>query len=357
MPIDFTQFHACTTTACSTEMVAAFHLNQPIWDAGIVFDEPVLPTGGPANLWRKPTAIVMVSNRHTGDVYVQGQDYDLSDGVLRILPNSRIPMALKFPNVPNPGAPAIWQPFTKSGAPLRIASDYQQHQIAVTYTAGALGGLVPLIGSVPISARKISERSALAATIYGDSISKGDNATATINEAPHQPGWADLMGAMLSNEGDGEYYWRNVSVGGWDSWTGLVNVQEKVNTVASDLVIIGFGMNDASGGVTSKKFEENLRAMIAAIRKKSPETEFILVSSFLGNEDWKPSNNGLLRDYRVSMIRIVANTDGVALADMTALSESVLKSKSYYDITSNGVNHPGDFLHVGYAQVVSRAIR
>ena len=44
---------------------------------------------------------------------------------------------------------------------------------------------------------------------------------------------------------------------------------------------------------------------------------------------------------------------GVALADMTSIWTTLLEQKQDWDMTGNGVNHPNDFGHRVYAQVLS----
>jgi hypothetical protein len=42
----------------------------------------------------------------------------------------------------------------------------------------------------------------------------------------------------------------------------------------------------------------------------------------------------------------------VALADLTGVWTELLARKGYHDLTGNGVNHPNDFGHRLYAQVI-----
>ena len=37
---------------------------------------------------------------------------------------------------------------------------------------------------------------------------------------------------------------------------------------------------------------------------------------------------------------------------MTSMWDALLKRKSFYDLTGNGVNHPNDFGHMVYAQTL-----
>jgi hypothetical protein len=46
----------------------------------------------------------------------------------------------------------------------------------------------------------------------------------------------------------------------------------------------------------------------------------------------------------------------VALADLTGVWTEFLKLKKDWDQTGNGVNHPNDFGHRVYAQVLSRLL-
>lgn len=355
MPIDLSQFHTCAAVSCQTETVAALNLNTPVWSSPIVKDEPVMPDAAPSQLWRAPIEILAVRNRQTGETYSPGDDYTTdAEGRLVIPAGSHIPLVpADFVNTVAPGTPAIFQPVTKDGKPLRIASDYQLHQIAVTYQAGVTLPDPIQLGSIPVSAAKIAGNQPIAVTFYWDSITAGSDSSKTIGLAPNQPGWVDLLASTMGDQ----YRWRNPSVPGWGSGQLAENIDTKVNTTASDLVVLAQGMNDAVAAISADTFESNIRAEIARIRMKAPATEILLVSSWLANVQWKPVDMALLEGYRSALIRISSDTAGVAMADMTAMSTAVLRAKEYEDVTSNGVNHPNDWMYMVYAQVVREAIR
>ena len=44
---------------------------------------------------------------------------------------------------------------------------------------------------------------------------------------------------------------------------------------------------------------------------------------------------------------------GVVVGDMTAIHQQLLKTKRFFDMTANNVNHPNDFLIRAYAQLVT----
>jgi acyl-CoA thioesterase-1 len=82
-----------------------------------------------------------------------------------------------------------------------------------------------------------------------------------------------------------------------------------------------------------------------------PGVEFILVASMLGNRDWIRLKHEVFPLYRDELKKLCE--PGVALADMTSVWEEFLTRKQDWDITGNGVNHPNDFGHRVYAQILS----
>ena len=130
---------------------------------------------------------------------------------------------------------------------------------------------------------------------------------------------------------------------------GLTQI-DKVVEAKPDLVILAFGMND-SAGRSPDSYRENTKNMIAKIREKLPECEFVLVASMLGNRDWIRLKAEYFPQYRDALKELVG--PGVALADLTAIWAAFLELKQDWDQTGNGVNHPNDFGHRVYAQVIT----
>ncbi len=71
----------------------------------------------------------------------------------------------------------------------------------------------------------------------------------------------------------------------------------------------------------------------------------------LGNRDWTALNHSLFPQYRDALAALCGN--GIVLADLTGVWTELLKHKQDRDLTGNGVNHPNDFGHRVYAQVLS----
>src|SRR4029079_4740060 len=109
-----------------------------------------------------------------------------------------------------------------------------------------------------------------------------------------------------------------------------------------------FGMNDVFGRNASA-YQANILAIMDTIRADAPDAEFILLASMLGNAEWgMPMDQFSL--YRDALKKLCG--PGVVLADMTSMWDELLKRKTFYDLTGNGVNHPNDFGHCVYAQLL-----
>ena len=91
--------------------------------------------------------------------------------------------------------------------------------------------------------------------------------------------------------------------------------------------------------------------MIKAVHAKLPETEFVLVATMLGNANWTYLKADLFPQYRDALAQLCG--EGVVLADLTSMWAELLKQKKDWDMTGNGVNHPNDFGHRIYAQVLT----
>ena len=106
----------------------------------------------------------------------------------------------------------------------------------------------------------------------------------------------------------------------------------------------------ASASRYAEDYKAKKKEMIEGIRKGLPASEFILVASMLGNRDWTRLKHDVFPQYRDALKSL--RKPGIALADLTAIWTEVLELKKDWDQTGNGVNHPNDFGHRIYAQVI-----
>ncbi len=231
--------------------------------------------------------------------------------------------------------------------------EYHQMQVCITYRhkAEAWPSALPSFdeNALPRTIKKLQNKEAVSIVLLGDSISTGCNASGWANAAPHQPPYQDLLLRHLKETYSPNITLTNLAVGGTSTPWGISRVPDVV-AAKPDLVILAFGMNDSSGR-SADEYKSNTAEMIKATRESSPETEFILVATMLGNSDWVTLKHDLFPQYRDALAELVQ--PGVALADMTSLWTEMLKRKKDCDMTGNGVNHPNDFGHRIYAQVLT----
>lgn len=203
--------------------------------------------------------------------------------------------------------------------------------------------------ALPRCVQKLSNKEPLSIVVVGDSISAGCNASGWADGTPFQPAYPELLRRHLEAHYQGKVSLQNPSVGGTDTrW--VLTMIDKVVEPKPDLVIVAFGMND-SAGRPAKEYQENTEAVMAKIRERLPDVEFILIATMLGNRDWTRLKQELFPQYRDALASLCR--PGVALADLTSIWAGFLELKQDWDQTGNGVNHPNDFGHRVYAQVLS----
>jgi lysophospholipase L1-like esterase len=187
----------------------------------------------------------------------------------------------------------------------------------------------------------------------GDSISTGANASASAGAPPLQPGYPDLVARGLESRFGSKLTSVNLSVGGMDSAWGLTRVPA-VLAESPDLVLLAFGMNDASGRRTPDEFARLIGDTLHQIRSARPACDVILVSPMTANPEWTHSAPELYPGYASALANLTG--PGSALADVTTIWSSVVKRKPCLCLTGNGLNHPNDFGHRLYADVVLATI-
>lgn len=310
-----------------------------------------------ASLLFPPTQIVSVTSSSGKVTYEEGRDYTWKPGTREIVLPAGSRIVFKTPH--DLRVPAKSQPYAlghrDGNGEIRFGATHEYHdmQTVVTYehAADAWKGPVPSFAGdqLPRTLKRLREKQVLTIALLGDSISTGCNASGWANVAPFQPAFQDLLVMNLEATYGSKVSLKNFAVGGTGSHWGLETIG-KVVEAQPDLVILAFGMND-SGGLPAAQYQANIQGMIDAVRKSRPEAEFILIATMRGNPDWITLQQPLFDEYRDALAQLCGT--GVALADMTSIWSELLKYKKDWDMTGNGVNHPNDFGHRIYAQVLS----
>jgi lysophospholipase L1-like esterase len=188
--------------------------------------------------------------------------------------------------------------------------------------------------------------------VTGDSITAGYNASGFVDAPPHQPAWAELVREGLKKNSSSNITYNKVAIAGKTASWGL----QQSDTIVShqpDLLIIAFGMNDAGRrgdhNERSQKYKAAISQLIAKVRAQR-DTEVILVANMLPNREFKPHEGHF--ENRARLRELQQELEHVALADVMSITEEILKRKNYADISGNHLNHPNDWLHRLYSEVV-----
>lgn len=336
---------------------------RPFWLSATMEGESVLfvkesaAAQAKAAVLFEPTKIVSVCSSSGEVVYAEGRDYVWKQGSREIVlpPGSRIvcktPQDLRRPA----GSQRHRLTHRDGNGEILFGGGHEYHdmQTLITYEhkTGVWAGPVPSFagGQLPRTIKRLAEKQPVQIALLGDSISTGCNASGWAKTPPFQPAYQDLLVLNLQSVYGVKVSLANFAVSGTDTAWGLGQIG-KVIEAKPDLVILAFGMND-SAGRPAAQYQANIQAMIDAVRKARPDAEFILVATMLGNKDWALLRQDLFPQYRDALAALCG--PGVVLADMTSIWAELLKHKRDWDLTGNGVNHPNDFGHRVYAQVLS----
>jgi lysophospholipase L1-like esterase len=319
-------------------------LLDAFWTSAVMRGESLMfvegPDGGATASLLFPPAPGLSLTSATGEAtYEEGRDYavDIVEGAVRRLQGSRVPVT------------------TRAELSRLIAAEddgFHRRQVSATYrhAAGLWTGDVPARAAAALerTGQRLRRSAPLAICLTGDSISEGYNASGFIGAPPYQPAYGELVAAGLERATGSPVTFHNCAVAGWTADHGLADV-ERVAAASPDLVIVAYGMNDA-GYADAADFAATIAALMNEVRVSCPRAEFVLVSPMLPSPGCDFVVMERFPAYRDALAQLCG--EGVVLADMTTLWVDLLARKSPYDLTGNGLNHPNDFGHRLYAQMI-----
>lgn len=232
---------------------------------------------------------------------------------------------------------------------------FHDRQVEVTYQRREVLKPVPRQPAdklLPKTLARLKAGEPLTIGVSGDSISFGHDASALVKAPPNQPAYPDLVAAQLQASYKSPVTLKNRAIAGWSIAHG-VNDAEKLLAEKPNLVIVAYGMNDV-GRKDPQWFQDETRKLLEKVHAADPGIEVILVASMLGNKEWIHTPREMFPKYRDALAELVG--PGVALADVTQVSEDLLKSKHDLDLTGNGLNHPNDYGHRLYAREILKLL-
>jgi hypothetical protein len=338
------------------------NLLHPVWKGSRMVNETLLPTsyaGKPAqaNLAFVPSQVISVKSYDLDKTYEAGKDYIVDGQVLKLTASSSIP----FMNYTDlyPDHPTV-KPATRetlAGGYLTFSEGtfFKENQLAITYEhQQSWDGPVPQSAAafLPKTFAQLKAGAPFKLAVFGDSISVGASASGMRFWPPYMPRWADMVVGQLQQMYGSKIDYVNPSLGGMTSKWGRDTVDGLVSFEKPDLVILGFGMNDAGFRISSSEFSSNIRSIMDSIRRQNPDAEFILLMSFQPNSNWRTLEP--MPAYLAELKKMEGV--GTTVVDIWSIHGYLLGRKAYWDMTGNHVNHPNDFIVRIYAQGLLSAL-
>ena len=352
-----------------------YNLNNcttPVWEGNISVNESFLPlyekgsseyNGVNIDLLYKADEVICVKNAALNIEYIEGKDFFLTDGGLFIPAASNIKIT-KW-NEYNTKTVADEVPFKIGctyGGFLLFGSTKEiiDRQYVVTYRhLDKWQGIIPIHkkGSLPLFHKKLKNHESFTFGFLGDSITTGSNSSGrnNINIPPYIPSWPEVICETIEKDYSISVNYVNKAVGGTASRWGADSVNLFSDNI-SDIFLIAFGMNDASGRVPKETFINNIKEIADKMIALNPNVEFVVVSTSLPNE----LASEFYRDHaeHEALLYKLAEQygDKMVVAPVTGIHTELLKKKKYWDMTGNNVNHPNDYLSCVYAQTILSVI-
>ena len=339
-----------------------WHLFDPIWKSTTAYGESLFflreaasqPAGAP--LLFEPTKILDLRSASGETIYAEGVDFriDLPSRRLLLTEDSRIPCT---------DCRELYRTAEQDQIIDHLSGDESvkllfgegnffhdlQAQVTYNHTEPWFGAVPQYQGkTLPRTIEKLTAGQPLTLCMSGDSISAGANASGCTDVPPHMPPYGELVARGLEQHCGSPIAFTNLAVGGKGAAHG-VEVADRAASLQPDLMIVAYGMNDV-GRRDPQHYRDQIAAGIDIIRRQNPRAEFILVATMLGNPEWAHTPAETFPEYRNALASLCI--DGIVLADMTRMWTDLLHRKRYHDLTGNGVNHPNDFGHRVYAQLL-----
>lgn len=336
---------------------------EPYWKGNAVFHESVLfcsdenGNAVPAALLYQPDEILSVISAAEDIEYTEGKDYRFDGGKLELLPGSAIPCQTRGKLYP--ACPLENHSFPRTGGGNIYFSEgevFHRMQTLVTYThASVWEGPAPENKSrfLPRINGMLKNGVSPHIVVMGDSITEGANSSGPVGMPPYLGSWWQMAVDFWSLKYCVDIPCANVSMGGQISSWGAQQAPKAAADYHPDFVIIAFGMNDGSHKVPPREFKKNIASIITSFRNADSNTEFLLVGSILPNPEARDFV-GFQAENRDMLLEL--ESEGIAVADVTAMHEAFLRRKPYRDMTGNNVNHLNDFLARLQCQVVLETV-
>jgi hypothetical protein len=346
----------------SIEASKLFPVPTPVWsNAKTVSAESLFFVRDPVSgrprskLLFKPSRLLAVRNS-SGDITFPLADFVIDGRTIEYVGSASFPAADECDLVVDEKTNRSIANYTDGKRFLLFSEGryFHDRQLAVDYsTRERWSGPVPEVQALPRLGRLIAEKRPIRIAVIGDSISTGANASSSILAPPFQPAYPDLLKERIKTLTGQAVTLSNLSVGGKTSVWGLTRI-DAVVAENPDVIVIAFGMNDASGKMPYGKYKQTIQAMIERARLTLPEVEFVLVAGMSANPDWDKAGIPFHAEHQRALLDLAAS--GIVICDVGVVWDFVVQRKGFLSVTGNGVNHPNDYGHRLYTDCLVKTL-
>lgn len=328
---------------------AGMVLGEPFWRSKAMDREPVLfiqeegKSLATAKLLFIPSAKFRITHPDQVMQYEEGKDYTWKPGsnIIELTFTSRIPFKTAAQMVPPKGSPNMFATVLHSEGHF-----FHDLQVQVSYWHTNDVWTLPDKPQPEQLTRvlaKLRTKQPIKLVALGDSITQGFNASGFKPSLapPYQPSYPQLVANTLQKRFGATVTLVNFGAAGAEAGWG-VEMVPKVTAAKPDLVFLAFGMNDGGG------YDKKMTKMRDEVMAQNPDADIVLVSPMTMNPRFAGADGFLWKaKFLGGLVK-----ENVALANVTRPWIEVLKKKNFSDISGNNVNHPNDFGHRLYAQVI-----
>lgn len=376
-----------------TTLFTAYDLarfTQKIWEGKTVYYETICfaensaGTISKAGLLYKPDQILAIRSLDMKTTYTEGKDYTVSGKTITRTANSAIPYQSYGVYVEHYGQDWIKLASDPTYS-VRSSVNAYEYQVTVFYTHSDdwAGSFVPesQTAYLPKTMQKLQNNEPIKMVLYGDSLftgcdtsggtevtvangSYGTYGNGTVNwgvqnsnlREPYMPAWPELLKQGLEAKyGNTKITKINRASCSTETKGALTALNKYVVSEVPDLVLIGFGMNQANSNPDS--YRADIETMIAAVRAVNPDAEFLLFSTMVPNTEIATYSNNKLADMEKALFDIRKSQSGVGVVSINSMFHCINDElgKKYFDYSLNNINHPSDFGIMIYAQMALTA--
>ncbi len=363
----------------------------PIWHGEICFCEMVFIHESDAKgsiddikLLYDATEIISVRDNTLQILYTEGKDYELtSDGRLKILEDGSIKRMTyhtyysdeKYEGYHLDRSDKTQSHYYFSGDTY-CPTTMSTYSINVTYRHGKASPVtIPKNQSDRMKRfiDKVARKENVSIVSIGDSITKGWSSSSNANQLPNIPSYTYLFCEYIEKAYGIGVEHTNLGVAGELSYNAYTKKATETKTKIEqaleknpDLVILAYGMNDGDAR-PSDAFITSINNALDLLRNPEKggiaDLPVLVVGTCMPNHKTHKGGDptrvwlNFQKDY-IPALWTALDTwgDGIVLADVGSVHIDIMKRKEYEDTAGSNTNHPNDYLHRVYAQVLIQTV-